>query len=99
MEQRGVHKGKGPRSYRRADARIREDINDILTEDVYIDASEIEVQVENGEVVLSGTVDDKNIKRRVEDVLEGVSGVKHLENRLRVRNPGGQIVNIQNSGG
>jgi osmotically-inducible protein OsmY len=90
-------RGKGPRSYQRSDIRITEDINDRLYEDPYVDATDIEVQVTNGEVVLTGAVDDRNAKRRVEDLCENVSGVKHVENRLRARKPGGQIVNIQNS--
>lgn len=97
LEQRGVHRGKGPRSYQRSDARIREDVNDLLLEDRYVDATDIDVTVENGEVILTGTVDDRNTKRRAEDILEDVPGVKHLENRLRVRHPSGETVNIQNS--
>lgn len=95
--QQGPHKGKGPRSYSRTDARIHEDINDALYEDRYVDASDIEVVVENGEVILTGLVDDRQAKRRAEDIAESVSGVKQLENRLRVRRPAGEIVNIQNS--
>ncbi|MBT1703425.1 BON domain-containing protein [Chryseosolibacter indicus] len=96
-DQSASHKGKGPRSYSRSDTRIHEDINDALYEDRYVDASDIEVVVENGEVTLLGQVDDRQAKRRAEDIAESVSGVKHLENRLRVRRPGGEIVNIQNS--
>jgi osmotically-inducible protein OsmY len=92
----GLHKGKGPKSYKRSDFRILEDINDLLLEDPYIDASGIEVNVANGEVILSGQVDDRNIKRRVEDIAESVAGVKHLENRLHTRHSGGQIVNVRN---
>ena len=98
LEQRGVHRGKGPKAYQRSDLRTTEDINDLLTEDPYVDSSEIEVQVEKGEVTLTGTVEHKNMKRRVEDVVERVSGVKHVENRLRTRAPGGrQISSVRNS--
>jgi osmotically-inducible protein OsmY len=93
----GIHKGKGPRSYQRSDARIREDVHDRLMEDPYVDATDIEVTVENGEVILSGVVDDRQTKRRAEEIIEDISGVKHLENRLRARLPGGRMVNIQNS--
>lgn len=86
LEKRGVHRGKGPRDYQRSDLRIREDVNDLLLEDPYVDASEIEVNVERGEVVLTGEVENRNIKRRIEDVIENhVSGIRNLENRLRVR--------------
>jgi len=78
------YRGKGPKNYSRSDDRIKEDINDRLSDDPWIDATEIDVSVTNGEVVLTGTVSERGEKRRAEDVAEMVSGVKHVENRLRV---------------
>jgi osmotically-inducible protein OsmY len=80
----GEHKGKGPKGYTRSDDRIREEVHDRLADDPYVDASDIEVKVENCEVVLTGNVSDRDQKRRAEDVVESVSGVRHVENRLRV---------------
>lgn len=40
--------------------------------------------VHAGEVTLSGTVADREQKRRSEDVIETVAGVKDVQNRLRV---------------
>lgn len=77
------HRGRGPKNYSRSDERIREDVNDRLTEDIWVDASEIEVSVEGGEVTLSGTVADRRSKRRAEDCADGVAGVKHVQNNLR----------------
>ena len=77
------HRGRGPKNYSRSDERIREDVNDRLTEDVWVDASEIEVSVEGGEVTLTGTVEDRRSKRRAEDCADAVSGVKHVQNNLR----------------
>ncbi len=81
----GAHRGKGPKGYTRADDRIREDVNDRLSDDSFLDASEIEVAVEKAEVTLSGTIDSREDKRRAEDIAEAVSGVKHVQNNLRVR--------------
>ena len=81
----GKHRGKGPKGFTRSDERIKEDINSRLTDDAYIDASEIEVVVENGEVTLTGSVGDRSSKRRAEDIAELVSGVSNVENRLRVK--------------
>jgi osmotically-inducible protein OsmY len=82
----GVHRGKGPRNYQRSDERIREDFNDRLADDPFIDASDVEVMVRNCEVILTGTVVSRDAKRRAEDIGESVSGVKNIENRLRVKN-------------
>ncbi len=80
------HRGRGPKNYNRSDERIEENVNDRMHDDHWLDASDIEVQVSNGEVVLSGTVDSKNAKRHAEDLADAISGVNHVENRLRVRN-------------
>lgn len=84
------HRGKGPRGYSRSDDRIKEDINDRLSDNAYIDASDVEVSVTNGEVVLSGKVTDRHDKRRAEDIAEGVSGVRNVENRIRVQRETGE---------
>src|SRR5262249_60892996 len=66
-ERRRGNAGRGPRGYHRSDERIREDVNDRLTDDWYIDASDIEVSVNNGMVTLSGRVNSREEKRRAED--------------------------------
>ena len=78
-------RGRGPKDYRRSDERIREDVNDRLGQDYYLDAFEVVVMVENGEVTLTGTVNSRDDKRRAEDIAESVSGVNNVENRLRMR--------------
>lgn len=83
-ERRMEYAGRGPRGYRRSDERIREDINDRLTEDRYIDASDIEVSVNDCIVTLTGRVDSRAAKRRTEDIAESVSGVTDVSNQLRV---------------
>lgn len=82
--QSGEHRGKGPKNYQRSEERIREDVCDRLSEDDRVDASNIDIQIQNNEVILSGTVTTKEEKRRAEDLVERVSGVRHVENRLRV---------------
>jgi len=81
----GEHKGKGPKGYTRSDDRIREDVHDRLADDPYVDASDIEVKVENGDVILTGDVTNRDQKRRAEDIIEAVSGVRNVENRIHVR--------------
>ncbi|HEY7179769.1 MAG TPA: BON domain-containing protein [Blastocatellia bacterium] len=81
---RGTHAGRGPRGYQRSDERILEDINDRLTDDAYVDASDIEVIVNNSMVTLTGRVDSREDKRRSEDIAESVSGVTDVSNQLRI---------------
>jgi hypothetical protein len=81
----GPHRGKGPANYQPSDDRIRERVCESLTDDDEIDASQVEVGVTGGEVTLSGTVDDRRTKRASEDCAYTVSGVRDVQNRLRVR--------------
>ena len=85
MDRERGHYGKGPRGYIRSDERIREDVNDRLTDDWQLDASDIEVEVGNGEVALNGMVWTRANKRRAEELAETVSGVRHVQNNLRAQ--------------
>jgi osmotically-inducible protein OsmY len=84
LEGRG-HRGKGPIGYQRSDERVREIVCEVLTEDDNIDASRIEVHVKNGEVILSGSVDDRDTKRLAEEVIDRLPGVRDVQNQLRVQ--------------
>ncbi len=81
----GGHRGKGPKGYQRSDERLTEDINERLTHDDDIDASEISVAVAGGEATLSGTVNTRFEKRRAEDLADDVTGISHVQNNLRVK--------------
>ena len=79
------HSGRGPRNYKRSDNRIEEDINDRLTQHGMIDATEVEVTVQNGEVTLRGNVDRREAKRLAEDIAESVFGVKDVNNQIKIK--------------
>lgn len=82
------NRGRGPRSYARSDERIAEDLNERLTEDDLLDASDIEVRCSGGKVVLEGEVADRWMKHRAEDIADACYGVKDVDNRIRVRGRG-----------
>ena len=81
----GPHSGRGPQGYQRSDARIEEDICEHLTHHGMLDATGIQVRVENGEVTLAGTVESRQAKRLAEDILDSISGVRDIHNQLRVQ--------------
>jgi osmotically-inducible protein OsmY len=76
--------GRGPKGYRRSDERIREEICDRLTDDWRVDATEIDVVVNGGQVTLSGAVQSREEKRKAEDLVESIPGVHDVHNNLRV---------------
>lgn len=83
--QAGRHAGRGPKSYQRSDDRIKEDINERLTQHADVDATEIDVEIKQGEVTLRGTVENRHEKRIAEDIAENVFGVKDVKNEIRVQ--------------
>src|SRR5690606_25759303 len=82
------YRGHGPMGYTRSDERILEDASDALTDDWGVDARQITVSVKDGEITLDGTVPSRRQKRRAEDCVEDLSGVRHVQNNLRVRETG-----------
>ncbi|HET8936401.1 MAG TPA: BON domain-containing protein [Polyangiales bacterium] len=76
---------RGPKGYKRSDERIREDISDRLGEHQELDCSDVEVNVINGEVTLTGTVATRREKFLIEEITDDVSGVNDVQNHVRVR--------------
>ncbi|HEX7314455.1 MAG TPA: BON domain-containing protein [Pyrinomonadaceae bacterium] len=81
----GKFRGRGPKNYRRSDDRLRDDVCDRLADNEWLDASDVEVNVVAGEVILTGMVDSRYAKRLAENIAESVSGVSNVQNNLRVQ--------------
>ena len=77
-------RGRGPRTYRRRDESIREEICESLTDNPDLDADDIEVSVDGGEVSLTGTAESRDARWLAEDLAQAVSGVRTVHNNLRV---------------
>jgi hypothetical protein len=77
--------GKGPKGYRRTDERIYEDVCEELKRSPAVDASEIEVEVNKGEVFLRGSVPDRECKREAERCLDHLSGIEEVHNQLHLQ--------------
>ena len=56
----------GPQGYHRSDERISEDAHERLTEDAWLDATNVSCSVSGGEVTLAGTVESREAKHRAE---------------------------------
>jgi len=80
----GLFFGKGPKGYHRANDRIEDDVNEALTRNCYLDASNIEVTVKDSVVTLTGTVANRQMKILAEDCIESISGIKDIKNEIRL---------------
>lgn len=76
--------GRPPRSYKRSDELIRDEICKRLALTSEIDATDLDVIVKDGEVTLKGMVDDRFAKRIVEDITETTFGVRDVVNDIRI---------------
>lgn len=85
QNQTGRYSGMGPKGYTRSDDRLKEEICEMLTRHSDIDATDIEVEVSNGEVTLSGNVSEKSMKRTAEDIADQCYGVKDVHNEIKVK--------------
>ncbi len=81
---RASYCGVGPKNYTRSDQRITEDLCESLTRDDHVDPSDISVNVSGGVVTLGGSVRNRWMKHRTEDLAAACEGVRNVENNLHV---------------
>ncbi len=91
MNYYGPYTGVGPANYERSDDRICEDVSDQFWLNGQLDASDIEVDVKNGDVILNGTVPNRQMKRLAEDIAYSIPGVSDVQNHLTVKREQGQL--------
>lgn len=76
---------RGPKDYTRSDERIREAVCERLAEEPGVDVSDVTVQVQDGRITLDGSVPDRRMRHRIEDIADECWGVKDVENHVRVQ--------------
>lgn len=90
-------RGVGPKGYRRSDDRILEEACERLYRSPEVDPSNIEVSVEEGVIILKGSVEKRSYKIAAERIIEHLPGVMDVRNEVVVqRDPGGLIQNRTN---
>jgi hypothetical protein len=76
--------GVGSRHYRRSAGRIREDVHERFVEDPFLDPRDVDVQVQDGIVTLTGHVPSREMKRRAAGLAALVPGVEDVRNEIRI---------------
>ena len=84
MRGAGPHRGKGPKNFTRSDERVKEHVNELLMEHDEIDATHVQVDVKNGEVSVTGTVEDRQQRRAIEDLIEGMPGIQNVHIAIKI---------------
>jgi hypothetical protein len=83
-ERGGAQSGREQRAKRRPDESLAREIEEVLTNDPELDATDIEVKVEGGAVTLIGTVNSSDAKLLAEELTESFPGVREVHNRLTI---------------
>src|SRR5438874_10274532 len=70
------------------DASIHKEICHRLTQHPELDPSDIRVKVQDGQVILTGTVENRESKHLAEDIAREAAGAADVQNLLRTQGPG-----------
>lgn len=81
----GPYTGIGPKGYDSAGGPAGQEVVSRLTQHGQIDASNIEITILDGEVLLEGTVDSDETKRLTEEATESIPNVNSVQNLLKVQ--------------
>ena len=86
----GPHSGTGSQTYQASGNPTADKINERLKQHGQIDASDIDVTVEeNGRVTLDGQVDSEETKQLVRETIKGILSISQIRNRLEVTSQAG----------
>jgi BON domain len=90
-----------PKNYRRSDVAILEEVFEVLSDHGDLDVSDIEVFMDDGDVILRGTVRSRWAKFYAEDLAAGVRGVRDVVSELRIlrRDDGRELGGPTDDGG
>ena len=67
---------------RRSDGRIHEEVCEALSNDPYLDVSDIEIAVDEGVVTLKGKAASREVKRDAQTCIEHISGIRDIFNLI-----------------
>lgn len=87
-----------PKGYSRPDERVQDDVCEHLYHADDIDLSDVSVEARNGTVTLEGSVPERRMKRRIEEITAECVGVQDVENRIRIKPDAGGYRASQSSG-
>lgn len=88
---------RGPKGYKRSDDRIKEEVSDRIYQLQHVDSSDVEVEVKEGMVTLTGTIPNRIMKWQLENLVESIGGVTDVNNQLRIRKQGGFMQELQST--
>ncbi|MES2527266.1 MAG: BON domain-containing protein [Bdellovibrionota bacterium] len=68
-----------------ADKTLEEEVRKKLLSNGEVDTHNFGIEVEEGVVKLEGDVSGRHAKKVVDECLSGMEGIRHVENKLKIR--------------
>lgn len=72
----------------RMDERLYQEVMQALRANSLIDMSQVQIQVKDAEVTLTGTVNSRSLKSEITDALSRLENVKKIFNYMEIQNSG-----------
>jgi osmotically-inducible protein OsmY len=67
------------------DDQLKEQVIQALTDDMHVDATDIQVEVDYGKVTLTGVVSQRSMMKAAEECVRNIPGVTDLINDLKIQ--------------
>jgi osmotically-inducible protein OsmY len=84
VDAHGRYEPRDPSTPERPDVQLEREVRQALERSPELDAKRIELSVDGGVVTLRGSVPDADAKRLAEDLVNGLGGVRRVENIIAV---------------
>jgi hypothetical protein len=78
--------GRGPKDWKLSDEKLKERVCEVLLHSNEVDATEIEVDVQDRIVNLKGNISSKGMRRVAEDLVGSIPGVEDVFTQLKIQN-------------
>lgn len=79
------YSGIGPKGWKLSDKKLKERVSEVLLHSHEVDASQLEVSVEDHVVYLKGQIKSKGMRRVAEDLVGSIPGVEDVFTQLKIR--------------
>lgn len=77
--------GRGPRGYKRSDEKLLDQVCLVLQRTPSVDASDLEVSVEDGCAYLKGTLPNRGMRYLAEDLVDSIPGIVDVFTQIKIK--------------
>lgn len=80
------YSGYGPKNWKISDERLKEKVSEVLLQSSEVDATEMNIEVKDRVVTLSGYISSKGMRDVAEDLILSIPGIEDVFSNLKFHN-------------